>query len=375
MRRILLAGLVLFGGGLWWAVGDEPKDSPKSPVARKFAELKKKFEAEEKELKKKLAAAQDPDDQKQINFSIKELSAITASDAVELATDNPKDESAVDAAVFALKLLGQFGVTGNDLDKASAFLLDNHVDSPKIQSALAQMSTAGQTGQKFLKTVAEKSTNKGVKGLALFYCALALDAQLANEEGSITEEAAKRMRAEVVDMMEKAVKLAPDAKVGDVKLTKAVENEMVSIKIGVGNPVPDVEGFDLDGKKAKLSSYRGKVVLFDFWATWCGPCVAMIPHEREMFEKLSKKPFVLLSVNVDEKKDTLTDFLEKEKMPWAHWWEGPRGPVAKMFRIRAYPTLYLIDGKGVIRKKWVGSPGNEVLDKAVQELVAEINKG
>jgi thiol-disulfide isomerase/thioredoxin len=124
----------------------------------------------------------------------------------------------------------------------------------------------------------------------------------------------------------------------------------------------------------ELSSYRGKVVLLDFWATWCGPCVAMIPHERELVTKMADKPFVLLSVNVDEDKTTLSDFLDKEKMPWNHWWDGTRGPIAKTFKVRAYPTLYLIDSKGIVRKKWVGSPGNAVLDKAVEELVAETQK-
>jgi thiol-disulfide isomerase/thioredoxin len=146
------------------------------------------------------------------------------------------------------------------------------------------------------------------------------------------------------------------------------------LKIGVGNPVPEIEGADLDGKKIKLSSYRGKVVLFDIWATWCGPCVRMIPHERELVGKMADKPFVLLSMSVDEDKATLTSFLATEKMPWHHWWDGSRGPVAKMFKVRAYPTLFLIDAKGIVRKKWVGSPATDELDKAIEELVAETQK-
>jgi thiol-disulfide isomerase/thioredoxin len=367
MRHIVLVGIALFGTGLWFAFGDEPK----GPIARKFEEMKKKFDTEEAELKKKLEEAQDADDRKQIAFSIKELSAITASDAVELANENPKDEAAVDAAVFALKLLGQHQVTNADMDKATAIILDNHINSPKIQGALAQMSEAGPRGLRFLKTVAEKTTDKDVQAVATFYCACALDGEIAQFEALMNYEAAGKLRAEAIEMIEKAVKLSPDAKVGKEPLAKAAEVELASLKIGVGNPVPDVEGISLDGKKTKLSGLRGKVVLFDFWATWCGPCRAMIPHEREMFEKLSKKNFVLLSVSADEKKETLTEFLEGEKMPWSHWWDGSRGPIAKLFKIRAYPTLYLIDANGVVRKKWIGSPGNEVLDKAVEELVAE----
>src|SRR5947209_5536893 len=122
MRPILLAAMSLL-----YAAGFTFADEPKGPVARKFAEIKKNFEAEEKELKAKLAKAEDADDQKQIQFSLKELSAITASDAVELAVDHPKDDAAVDAAVFALKLLGQFKVTGKDMDKAANVILEHHI--------------------------------------------------------------------------------------------------------------------------------------------------------------------------------------------------------------------------------------------------------
>jgi thiol-disulfide isomerase/thioredoxin len=115
-------------------------------------------------------------------------------------------------------------------------------------------------------------------------------------------------------------------------------------------------------------------VVLDFWATWCGPCKAMIPHERELAEKLKDKPFAILSVSVDDEKKELAEFLGAEKMPWSHWWDGPKGPVVKLFRVKAFPTLFLIDAKGVVRNKWVSSPGNEVLDKAVNELVAEAQK-
>jgi thiol-disulfide isomerase/thioredoxin len=373
MRRVLFAGLVLIVGGLWVAIAEEPKE-PSSALGRKLAKLQKKFEADKKALDKKMADAKEPDDKQQVAFLTKELYAFAASDAVELAEEGKKDEAGLDAAVFALKLLGKYSLTGPDMDKASAIVLENHIDSPKIAAALAEMVEAGPTGLTFIQTVAEKATNKEVQGLALYYQALALDAKATSQEGRSTEEYLTKLRTEAVDLIDKAVKTAPDAKVGDETLTKAAVKAVASLKFGVGFPVPDVEGVDLEGKKVKLSGYRGKVVLFDFWATWCGPCVAMIPHERELVSKMSDKPFAMLGVNVDDEKSALNEFLSKEKMPWNHWYDGSRGPLAKTFRVNAYPTLYLIDAKGVVRKKWIGSPGNEVLDKAVEELVEEAKK-
>ncbi|HKB06084.1 MAG TPA: TlpA disulfide reductase family protein [Gemmataceae bacterium] len=374
MRRVLLIGLVLFAGGLGLSSGDEPA-APASPLGRKLTKLQKQFETDKQPLKKKLADAKDPEDKKQITFQIKELHALTASDALDLAEDGKKTEDGLDAAVFVLKLLGEYQITGQDMDKAAAIVLENHIDSPKIAPALEHMVGCGPTGLLFLETVVEKATKPDVQALALYYNALAMDAKATAAEGPSGDDVKiANFRGRAADMMERAAKLAPDAKVGTDTLAKAVATEVASLRIGPGNPVPDVEGTDLDGKKVKLSSYRGKVVLFDFWATWCGPCKAMIPHERELTEKLKDMPFAILSVSVDDEKKELAEFLGTEKMPWAHWWDGPKGPVVKLFRVKSFPTLFLIDAKGVVRNKWVGSPGNEALDKAVNELVAEAQK-
>ena len=71
----------------------------------------------------------------------------------------------------------------------------------------------------------------------------------------------------------------------------------------VGAPAPEIDAQDFDGRPIKLSDQRGKVVAVVFWATWCPPCRAMIPHEREMVERFRDKPFVLIGVNNDDNHD------------------------------------------------------------------------
>jgi thiol-disulfide isomerase/thioredoxin len=109
------------------------------------------------------------------------------------------------------------------------------------------------------------------------------------------------------------------------------------------------------------------------WFTGCGPCREMIPHVREIVKRLEGRPFKLISVSTDEKKAVLKAFIDKNPMPWVHWWDdGEENPLVATLKVRAYPTIYLIDAKGVIRRKWIGQPNPmETLDKAVEELVKE----
>ncbi len=117
--------------------------------------------------------------------------------------------------------------------------------------------------------------------------------------------------------------------------------------------------------------FKGKVVVLDIWATWCDPCKAMIPHEREMVERLKDKPFALVSISADEKKETFKEFLSKEKMPWTHWWNGSQGGVIDDWNIQYFPTIYVIDSEGVIRHKDLR---DEKLEAAVNELLKEMDK-
>ena len=187
------------------------------------------------------------------------------------------------------------------------------------------------------------------------------------------------MVADAKALIEKAVNESPDAKIGSKKVGEIAKSELENLNavtlVSVGKPAPEVESITLEGKKVKLSDYKGKVVLLDIWATWCPPCRAMIPHERELVKKMAKKPFVLVSVSADDEKDALVKFLEKEPMPWVHWWDsGAESPVLKKYRVRAFPTLYLIDHTGEIKQKWVGKPDGDTLDKAIEEAVKEAEK-
>ena len=97
----------------------------------------------------------------------------------------------------------------------------------------------------------------------------------------------------------------------------------------------------------------------------------MIPHQRQMVERLKNKPFQLVSVSADDKKETLIRFLAQEKMPWTHWWIGQNSDVMETFRVRVFPTIFVTDPNGVIRYKDLRG---EKLEKAVNDLLAEMKQ-
>lgn len=98
----------------------------------------------------------------------------------------------------------------------------------------------------------------------------------------------------------------------------------------------------------------------------------MLPHERALVKRLANDPFVLIGINCDGETDDVLPRLKKENITWRQGMDvTPDGPWASAWNVSGWPTLYLVDAKGVIREKWLGSPGDDVLDAKIDALVAE----
>jgi thiol-disulfide isomerase/thioredoxin len=360
MRRLLCAVLVALPVGLLVAADD------KAERANSWKELLARYKDEEAPLAKKAGTAPDPEDRKAAADELKELNFLFADKALDLAEGEPKDDIALDATVFAVQKLSKYAITGEVMDKAVKLIGEHHLANPKLKGILGDLGKAGKAGTRLLESIADKAADDETKGVANFHLGVAA---LDKADGAPNAMSAKEFLTEGRKFLAVARRLAPTARIDGETIEKAAELALM-IPV-VGNAAPDVTGTDLDDKKVKLSSFQGKVVLLDIWATWCGPCRAMIPHERELVKKMDGKPFVLLSVSVDDAKSDLTDFLKDEPMPWAHWFDGKAGAVAKAYKVKAFPTLYLIDKKGVIREKWVGAPKAEEMDKKIEELAKE----
>lgn len=131
----------------------------------------------------------------------------------------------------------------------------------------------------------------------------------------------------------------------------------------------DVQFQAVDGRNVNLAQMRGKVVLVDFWATWCPPCVKEVPAVKAAYEKLHARGFEVIGISLDDKKQDLLSFINGHKMEWPQYFDesSANNKVAKQFGIEEIPTMWLVDKQGKLRDV----EGTENLAQKVEKLLAE----
>jgi len=134
----------------------------------------------------------------------------------------------------------------------------------------------------------------------------------------------------------------------------------------VGKPAPELVGKDVDGNELRLSSLRGKVVVIDFWATWCAPCRRELPHLKDLLA-LHPRGFAVLGVANDDDPEEFRPLLRTLEVTWPNVFEGATsGPISQSWSVSGLPTVFVLDAEGVIRAK---QPQD--LDALVEKLMHE----
>ena len=131
----------------------------------------------------------------------------------------------------------------------------------------------------------------------------------------------------------------------------------------------------LDGQRISMDNLKGKVVLLDFWATWCGPCREALPHMQKIAKKFDGEPLVVLSVSLDQNEQKWKDFIAKNGMTWAQYFDGGfTGPISRMFAVNAIPHTFTIDADGVLQDEQIGDSSVEGKLKKLISRAKELQK-
>ena len=136
-------------------------------------------------------------------------------------------------------------------------------------------------------------------------------------------------------------------------------------------PAPSFTLQDLKGNQISLSDFQGKVVVLDFWATWCPPCVKEIPHFIELYEQYKDKGFAMVGISVDrEGVSVVKSFAQKHRVNYPILMTD--GQVDKAYGgITGIPTTFVIDKAGNIRQKYIGYRDKAVFEADIKKLLAE----
>ena len=141
-------------------------------------------------------------------------------------------------------------------------------------------------------------------------------------------------------------------------------------KLAIGSkPIPfEVTG--TEGEKLSLDKYKGKVVLLDFWATWCGPCRVEMPNVVKLYKEHHNKGFEIIGVSLDRSRRAFDQYVEANDMDWPQYFDGKywQNDIAMKYRVRYIPATFLIDRQGVLRYR---SLRGRELEEAVTQLLKE----
>jgi peroxiredoxin len=321
---------------------------------------------------------------------------------LEIAESAPNDPAAADSLIFVVK----FGFDGPEFSRAIDRLVQNHVERRTVGDAASTLQhSVSPSAEKLLRAVIEKNPDPTFKG----WTCLALgryfkqwservsrirdDPESAKGwEAMFLEEGADKeyfshfagrdpdvLMKEAEAAFERTIKEFGDTSRRGDSLKKDAQTELYEIReLCAGKPAPEITGQDIDGRPLKLSDFKRKVVVIDFWTTSCGACRDMNAYERQLVKRMRGKPFALLGVNCDRDEDKLRKWIKKEEITWPSWRDGnhdnANGPIFRQFNIHGWPTLYILDHRGMIRHKFRDSPRNGKLDAAIDAHVQEAER-
>ena len=159
-------------------------------------------------------------------------------------------------------------------------------------------------------------------------------------------------------------------KLGNIELADVYDRRADPIIEMIGKPVPDFSKTDLNGNPISLQDYRGKVVLLDFWAVWCGFCALKLPHIKKAYDTYKDKGFDVIGVSLDATESDMHGFIKENDLQWRQIYIGNlrNNPFLQQYNVTGLPVQWLIDREGKLIT-------HKVSGEALGQLVVDALKG
>ncbi len=254
-------------------------------------------------------------------------------------------------------------------DEAGKEFLDKYPSDPrrwKLKLFEGMTATVrkglGMTEKADMKTTLAEilnSTDADVETKSEASAIIVLDSGKEVESGTLTAaEWTTKAEAHLKAYPECSLNAKISAKLSSMKTLADLKSKPLELKFT-----------SVDGREVDLSKMAGKVVLIDFWATWCGPCVKEIPNVLKSYEKFHDKGFEIIGISLDSDKAKLESFTKEKGMTWVQFFDGKawQNEISTRFGIKSIPAMWLVNKKGMV----VSIDARGKLDELVEKLLAE----
>ncbi|NIG57167.1 TlpA disulfide reductase family protein [Chitinophaga sp. Cy-1792] len=267
--------------------------------------------------------------------------------------------------------------TADSISKATVTGSPANDDYLKLNEQLKSINEQGQSLQLQYRALAQAKDKEGIKALETKFDSLEAE-QKKIEKGFFTANSGSPIALYVLNQVGGYDLDANEVEPMFKKLSKEARNSPsgkefskrlnAAKNTAVGRPAMDFKQADSTGAIVSLSSFRGKYVLVDFWASWCGPCRAENPNVVKAYEKFKPKGFEILGVSLDDKKEKWLAAVAADHLTWTHVSEltGWKNTAADLYGVRAIPQNFLIDPKGKIVGR---NLRGEDLEKKLEEVL------
>jgi RNA polymerase sigma factor (sigma-70 family) len=370
-----------------------------SAASQAYLSLLEEYDPQHRAQEKAFLDAKTEPKQRETYLAMARLDWDYAPRFLELARRYPDGPIAIDA--LAWLVASEFDPPGSH--QAADILIRDHLASDKMIAIYRRLAIRldpipASAGERLLRAAAEKSRTAEARGLACLKLADLLRyrarrvrilrgpepdpflrlSELARSGGrepvnplDEDPEALDREAERFYDIVIQRYADIPRPIGG--KLGEPAARALFHLRdLAVGRPAPEVQGPDVDGKPLKLSEHRGNVVVLIFASGLSAQSRGLYAQGRTLSQRMKGRPFVILSIHLDDSKEITTQSIRAGEITWRCWWESDRKrPNCDRWHVGFIPSVYVIDGDGIIRAKDVNG---KALDEAVDALMAGMDR-